>query len=68
MRGAYGICIRTQLYLQCLPTAPGLPLQGNGDFGTSAFFGQLSDKLVLARIRSHGVRGAWRKAQWLVER
>jgi hypothetical protein len=32
-----------------LPTAPGLPLQGNGDFGTSAFFGQLSDKPVLAR-------------------
>src|SRR5438105_9670213 len=31
-----------------LPTAPGLPLQGNGDFGTSAFFGQLSDKPVLA--------------------
>ena len=28
-----------------------LPLQGNGDFGTSAFFGQLSDKPVLARIR-----------------
>jgi hypothetical protein len=36
--------------LLCLPTAPGLPLQGNGDFGTSAFFRQLSDKPVLARI------------------
>jgi hypothetical protein len=44
--------------LLCLPTAPRLPLQGNGDFGTSAFFGQLSDKPLLARIRSHGMRGA----------
>src|SRR5215211_3593415 len=26
--------------LLCLPTAPKLPLRGNGDFGTSAFFGQ----------------------------
>jgi len=34
--------------LLCLPTAPGLPLQGNGDFGTSAFFGQLSGKPLLA--------------------
>ena len=46
--------------LLCLPTAPGLPLQGNGDFGTSAFFGQLSDKPLLACIWSHGVRGAKR--------
>jgi hypothetical protein len=36
--------------LLCLPTAPGLPLQRNGDFGTSAFFGQLSDKPLLACI------------------
>ena len=36
--------------LLCLPTAPGLPLCGNGDFGTSAFFGLLSDKPLLACI------------------
>jgi hypothetical protein len=36
--------------LLCLPTAPELPLRGNGDFGTSAFFGQLSDKPLLACI------------------
>src|SRR2546430_834496 len=52
----------------CLPTAPGLPLQGNGDFGTSAFFGQLSDKLALARIRSHGVRGTKRNGSWKIKR
>jgi hypothetical protein len=37
-----------------LPTAPGLPLAGNGDFGTSAFFGPLSDKPLLACIRGCG--------------
>jgi hypothetical protein len=42
--------------LLCLPTAQRLLLQGNGDFGTSAFFGQLSDKPLLACIWSHGVR------------
>jgi hypothetical protein len=52
----------------CLPTAPGLPLQGNGDFGTSAFFGQLSDKPLLACIRSHGVRGAKRNAWSKIKR
>ena len=36
--------------LLCLPTAPELPLQGNADFGMSAFFGQLSDKPLLACI------------------
>jgi hypothetical protein len=54
--------------LLCLPTAPGLPLQGNGDFGTSAFFGQLSDKPVLARIRSHGVQGAKRNGWSKIKR
>jgi len=51
--------------LLCLPTAPGLPLSGNGDFGTSAFFGLLSDKPLLARIRWCG--GMDCKAQWLVK-
>jgi len=54
--------------LLCLPTAPGLPLQGHGDFGTSAFFGQPSDKPVLARIRSHGVRGAKRNGWSKIKR
>jgi hypothetical protein len=31
----------------CLPTAPGLPIEANGDFGTSPFFGQRSDKQLL---------------------
>ena len=50
----------------CLPTAPGLPLQRNGDFGTSAFFGQLSDKPLLALYMMKW--GLGRKAQWLVEK
>jgi hypothetical protein len=41
--------------LLCLPTAPGLPLSGNGDFGTSPIFGQLSDKPLLACINLRGV-------------
>jgi hypothetical protein len=36
--------------LSCLPTAPELPLHGNGGFGTPAFFGLLSDKPLLACI------------------
>jgi hypothetical protein len=32
----------------CLPTAPALPPMENGDFGTSLFCGQLSDKPQLA--------------------
>jgi hypothetical protein len=51
-----------------LPTAPGLPLQGNGDFGTSAFFGQLSDKPLLACIWSHGVRTPKRNGWWKIKR
>ena len=35
--------------------------EGNGDFGTSPIFGQLSDKPTLARIWVIG--GAGRKAQ-----
>jgi hypothetical protein len=54
--------------LLCLPTAPGLPLQGNGDFGTSAFFGQLSDKPLLACIWSHGVRTPKRNGWWKIKR
>jgi hypothetical protein len=30
--------------LLCLPTAPMLPTEGSGDFGTSPFYRQLSDK------------------------
>jgi len=31
----------------CLPTALALPTGENGDFGTSPFYGQLSDKPLL---------------------
>jgi hypothetical protein len=41
-------------------------LQRNGDFGTSAFFGQLSDKPLLALYLMKW--GLGRKAQWLVEK
>ncbi len=54
--------------LLCLPTAPGLPLQGNGDFGTSAFFGQLSDKPLLACIWSVGVRAPKRNGWSKIKR
>jgi hypothetical protein len=53
MRGAYGISIRTQLYLQCYCACrrhQGCHWRENGDFGTSAFFGQLSGKPLLACI------------------
>ena len=33
--------------LLCLPTAPALPIEGNGDFGTSPIYGQLPDKPLL---------------------
>ena len=52
--------------LLCLPTAPGLPLHGNGDFGTSAFFGQLSDKPAACLYLM--MWGTGHKAQWLVEK
>ena len=49
----------------CRPTAPGLPIWGTGDFGTSPIFGQLSDKPLLA---SNQISGVWgRKAQWRIE-
>jgi hypothetical protein len=41
--------------LLCLPTAPALPSEGSGDFGTSPFYGQPSDKPQLAFIYSRGV-------------
>lgn len=47
--------------LVCLPTAPVLPTGGNGDFGTSPFYGQLSDKPLLILISTWG---AGRKAQY----
>ncbi len=49
----------------CRPTAPGLPIWGTGDFGTSPIFGQLSDKPLLASICLLGV--SERKAQWRIE-
>jgi len=49
----------------CRPTAPGLPIWGTGDFGTSPIFEQLSDKPLLASNQISGVRG--RKAQWRIE-
>jgi hypothetical protein len=39
-----------------LPTAPALPPGEKGDFGTSPIYAQLSDKLLLALVYSHGVR------------
>ena len=36
--------------LMCLPTAPMLPPEENGDFGMSPIYGQLSDKPLLAFI------------------
>ena len=49
----------------CRPTAPGLPICGTGDFGTSPIFGQLSDKPLLASNQISGVSA--RKAQWRIE-
>ena len=39
----------------CLPTAPLLPIGGSGDFGTSPFYGQLSDKPLLVLCTLLGV-------------
>jgi hypothetical protein len=50
----------------CLPTAPALPNRGSGDFGTSPFYGQLSDKLQLALCKL--IWGAGPKAQERVEK
>src|SRR3979411_2060667 len=39
----------------CLPTAPALPIVvRSGDFGTSPFFGQLTDKTSLCPLWPHG--------------
>jgi hypothetical protein len=48
----------------CRPTAPGPPIWGTGDFGTSPIFWQLSDKPLLACIYLVGV--SERKAQWRI--
>ena len=48
----------------CRPTAPGLPIWGTGDFGTSPIFWQLSDKPLLACVYLFGV--SERKAQWRI--
>jgi hypothetical protein len=44
--------------LLCLPTAPVLLLGGSGDFGTSPFFEQLSDKPQLTRKCLSGLSDA----------
>ena len=67
--GAHGHLLANQTLLfeasLCRPTAPGLPIWGTGDFGTSPIFGQLSDKPLLA---SNQISGVWgRKAQWRIE-
>lgn len=41
--------------LLCLPTAPALPPEKKGDFGTSPIYGQLSDKPLLAFGGHYGV-------------
>ena len=67
MPGRHGTCSPTKLYLKvslCRPTAPGLPIWGTRDFGTSPIFGQLSDKPLLACIYLVGV--SERKAQWRI--
>jgi hypothetical protein len=38
----------------CLPMARALPTGLSGDFGTSPFLGQLTDKMLLGRTRRHG--------------
>ena len=42
----------------CLPTAPMLPIDWSGDFGTSPFFGQLSGKRLLVCINLDGTSNA----------
>jgi hypothetical protein len=39
----------------CLPTASALPTEESADFGTSTFYGQLSDKPRLACSHTMGV-------------
>lgn len=41
--------------MMCLPTAPALPTEGNGDFGRSPIYQQLSDKPLLVLCRLLGV-------------
>jgi hypothetical protein len=54
---AHRIRSRTSIFrvLLCLPTAPTLPIEGNGDFGTSPFFGQRSNKLCLLCLQQMGI-------------
>jgi hypothetical protein len=68
MRGAEGHPHRTQLYLQWLlrlPTAPGLSLKGDGDFGMSAFLGSSRTSRCLLVPDDMGCRAqsamGWRK-------
>ena len=42
--------------LLCQPMAPSLPLEGNGDFGTSPFFGQLLVRRYLPVLDHVGCR------------
>ena len=48
--GVHGHLLANHLFEAslCRPTAPGLPIWGTGDFGTSPIFEQLSDKPLLA--------------------
>jgi hypothetical protein len=68
IRGAEGHPHRTQLYLQWLlrlPTAPGLLLKGDGDFGMSAFLGSSRTSRCLLVPDDMGCRAqsamGWRK-------
>ena len=51
------VAVRLKL---CLPMAAGLPIRGSGDFGTSPFFGQLTDKPLLVSTYISGVSDAKR--------
>ena len=51
------VAVRSKL---CLPMAAGLPIGGSGDFGTSPFFGQLTDKPLLVSTYISGVSDAKR--------
>jgi hypothetical protein len=60
-------CVRRRRYQHPIPPCwmaataacdTALPNAGNGDFGTSPIYGQLSDKPLLAFIELHGVPNA----------
>ena len=68
---AYGTRIRTQLYFKCYCACrrhQGCHCRKTETSVRLRFFGQLSDKPVLARIRSHGVPGAKRNGWSKIKR